>query len=64
MSFEASLSGLPGPAYAAALPIATFSVPTPSTPHSILSPGLSWETPAGVPVMMMSPTADLHPVDS
>ncbi len=39
------------------LPIATFSVPTPSTPHSILSPGLSAETPAGVPVMMMSPAA-------
>src|SRR3954451_17348564 len=39
------------------LPIETFSVPTPSTPHSILSPGLSWETPAGVPVMMMSPAA-------
>src|SRR5207342_2234609 len=39
------------------LPIATFSVPTPSTPHSIWSPGLSAETPAGVPVMMMSPAA-------
>src|SRR5206468_11794373 len=39
------------------LPIETFSVPTPSTPHSSLSPGLSWETPAGVPVMMMSPAA-------
>src|SRR6185437_3549266 len=38
-------------------PIDTFSVPTPSTPHSILSPGLSCETPAGVPVMMMSPAA-------
>ena len=40
-----------------ASPIATFSVPTPSTPHSILSPGRSCETPAGVPVMMMSPAA-------
>src|ERR1700712_6062166 len=39
------------------LPMLTFSVPTPSTPHSILSPGWSWETPAGVPVMMMSPAA-------
>src|SRR5207253_2828761 len=38
-----------------ALPIDTFSVPTPSTPHSILSPGDSAATPAGVPVMMMSP---------
>ena len=37
----------------------TFSVPTPSTPHSSLSPGWSWETPAGVPVMMMSPAASL-----
>src|SRR6266550_165371 len=27
----------------------------PSTPHSILSPGESAATPAGVPVMMMSP---------
>src|SRR5260370_32527110 len=39
----------------AALPIATFSVPTPSTPHSILSPGEISATPAGVPVMLMSP---------
>ncbi len=38
-----------------ALPIETFSVPMPSTPHSILSPGESAATPAGVPVMMMSP---------
>src|SRR6185437_8641617 len=40
---------------AAGLPIVTFSVPTPSTPHSTLSPGLSAATPAGVPVMMTSP---------
>ncbi len=39
------------------LPIVTFRVPTPSTPHSILSPGESADTPAGVPVMMMSPAA-------
>ncbi len=40
------------------LPIDTFSVPTPSTPHSSLSPRLLLqETPAGVPVMMMSSAA-------
>jgi hypothetical protein len=27
------------PGFYSGLPIATFSVPTPSTPHSILSPG-------------------------
>jgi hypothetical protein len=32
-----------------AWPIATFRMPTPSTPHR-----WSWETPAGVAVMMMS----------
>src|SRR5258705_428653 len=50
--FSGSCSGAAGQA---ALPIATFSVPMPSTPHSILSPGESAATPAGVPVMMMSP---------
>jgi hypothetical protein len=39
----------------AGLPIVTFNVPTLSTPHSILSPGETAATPAGVPVMMMSP---------
>src|SRR5258706_15574919 len=48
----------------AALPIATFSVPTPSTPHSILSPGESAATPAGVPVMMMSPAPSATCCDS
>ena len=43
--------------YAAGLPIDIFRVPTPSTPHSILSPGETAATPAGVPVMMMSPAA-------
>ena len=44
-------------AQAAGFPIVTIRVPTPSTPHSILSPGDSAETPAGVPVMMISPAA-------
>ena len=48
----------------AGLPIVTFSVPTPSTPHSILSPGESAATPAGVPVMMMSPAPSATCCDS
>ena len=50
--------------YAAGLPIDTFRVPMPSTPHSILSPGDSAATPAGVPVMMMSPAPSSTCCDS
>ena len=38
-------------------PIVTATLPTPSTSHSSLCPGCSALTPAGVPVMMMSPAA-------
>ena len=38
-------------------PIVTWSFPTPSISHSILSPATVAATPEGVPVMMMSPAA-------
>src|SRR5690606_29470102 len=42
---------------AAGWPIVIVSLPTPSQPHSTWSPGCRAETPAGVPVMMMSPAS-------
>src|SRR6185437_4708288 len=43
--------------YFSGCPIVIFSVPTPSTSHSILSPATVAATPDGVPVRMMSPGA-------
>src|ERR1700759_3573401 len=45
-------------------PIVTFRVPIPSMPQAILSPGDSPATPAGVPVMMISPAASAVCADS
>src|SRR5689334_25015349 len=61
--YACAKSALQIPVYSG-LPILTFSVPTPSTPHSILSPGCSCDTPAGVPVMMMSPAASFTCCDN